>query len=164
MVETSVQLAGHVFESSSRIGRILIAYLKLWLSKICQHCRKTRLFSPHRLHNTKGGGLLDIDLGCGFSAFSRDFLLQDFSPTRRLESRLLFSFPSSSFATPPATSGCFVDANRAVFFFLWTVQLHWYSYCFSFSSEYYCVVCLAPRQWGPCHLWLFGIWLVTWLH
>ena len=41
------QHAGHVFESRSRIGRILlIALLKLWLPKIRRSRQKTRLFFP----------------------------------------------------------------------------------------------------------------------
>ena len=127
--------SGNVFESRSHIGRILlIAHLTPWLPKVRQYRQKTRLFSPHSLHNTEAGGVPDVDLGCGSSAYARDFSLQDFSPARRSKSRLLFSRPSSSFstqdngfleispsrpsvfdnATPPASS-CFVNAHRAVF-------------------------------------------------
>ena len=91
--------AGHVFESRSRIGRILlIAHLTPWLPKVRQHRQKLDYFSPHSLHNTEAGGVPDVDLGCGSSAYARDFLLQDFS-TRRSKSRLLFSCPSSRFST-----------------------------------------------------------------
>lgn len=134
-LDISVHRAGYVFESRSHIGRILlIAHLTPWLPKVRQHRQKTRLFSPHSLHNTEAGDVPDVDLGCGSSAYARDFSLQDFPPTRRSKSRLLFSCPSSSFstqdngffeispsrpsvfdnATPPASS-CFVNAHHAVF-------------------------------------------------
>ena len=89
----------------------------------CSGCQRfVSTVKTHRLHNTKAGSVPDFDLGRGFSVLVR------------LESRLLFSCPSSSFsiqdnefleilqswqsvfdnATPPATS-CFVDAYPAVF-------------------------------------------------
>lgn len=76
-----------------------------------------------------------LDFGCSSRQFTRDFLLQDFSPTRHLDSGLtMFLCPSSTFSTPdnefiqflqsthsvfdyatrPATSS-FVDAHCAVF-------------------------------------------------
>ena len=75
-----------------------------------------------------------LDFGFSSRQFTRDFLLQDFSPARHLASGLtMFSRPSSSFstqdngfkfsqsrrlvfdyATRPATSSC-VDAHCAVF-------------------------------------------------
>ena len=76
-----------------------------------------------------------LDFGCGSSQFTRDFLLQDFSPARHFDSgRSEFSCSSSSFspqdntlikfsqsrhsifdyATRPVTSS-FVDAHCAVF-------------------------------------------------
>ena len=38
--------------------------LKAWLTKIRQHRQKTRLFSPHSLHNTGAGGVPGVDIGC----------------------------------------------------------------------------------------------------
>ena len=58
--------------------------------------KKLEYFSPHSPHNTEAGGVPDVDLGCGSSASARDFLSQDFSPTSRSKSRLLFSCPSFS--------------------------------------------------------------------
>ena len=76
-----------------------------------------------------------MDFGCSSRQFTRDFLLQDFSPARHFDSGLtMFSCPSSSFstqdngfikfsqskhsvfdyATRPATSS-FADAHCAVF-------------------------------------------------
>ena len=90
--------AEHVFQSKSRIGRIpLIAQLTPWLPKVRQHRqKKLEYFSPHSPHNTEAGGVPDVDLGCGSSASARDFLSQDFSPTSRSKSRLLFYCPSFS--------------------------------------------------------------------
>ena len=69
-LDISVHRAGHVFESRSHIGRILlIAHLTPWLPKVRQYRQKTRLFSPHSLHNTEAGGVPDVDLGCGSSAY-----------------------------------------------------------------------------------------------
>ena len=76
-----------------------------------------------------------MDFGCSSRQFTRDFLLQDFSPARHFDYGLtMFSCPSSSFSTQdngfikfsqskhsvfdyvtrPATSS-FVDAHCAVF-------------------------------------------------
>ena len=96
--DISVHRAEHVFESKSRIGRIpLIAQLTPWLPKVRQRRqKKLEYFSPHSPHNTEAGGVPDVDLSCGSRASARDFLSQDFSPTSRSKSRLLFSCPSFS--------------------------------------------------------------------
>ena len=97
--------------------------------------KKLDSFSSPSLHGTEAGGVPVLDFGCSSRHFTRDFLLQDFSPARHLASGLtMFSCPSSSFstqdngfikfsqsrhsvfdyATRPATSS-FVDAHCAVF-------------------------------------------------
>ena len=113
-----------------------------WLSFKSSGCerftgdaKKLDSFSSPSLHGPEAGDMPVLDFDCSSRHFTRDFLLQDSSPTRHFASGLtMFSCPSSSFstqdngfikfsqprhsvfdyATRPARSS-FVDAHCAVF-------------------------------------------------
>ena len=66
--------------------RILLIVLSKILRKIRRRRQKLDYFSPPSLHGAEAGGVPVLDFGCGSSQFTRDFLLQDFSPARHFDS------------------------------------------------------------------------------
>ena len=109
--------AGLVFASRSRIGRILLIVLsQLWLRKIPRGRQKTRLFSPPRLHGPEAGGVHVLDFGCSSRPFTCEFLLQDLSPARHLDSGLTTVLcPSSSFSPSDNEFIQFSHSRHSVF-------------------------------------------------
>ena len=136
--DISVHRVGHVFESWSHIGRILlIAHLKLWLLKIRHQRQKTRLFFASQPSQYRSWGRswcwswLWFWCICSRLFNCETFLLRD---VQNLD--FCFPVPVLSFSTQnngflelspsrksvfdnttPPTSSCFVNAHRAVFSF-----------------------------------------------
>ena len=78
--------------------------------------KKLDYFSPPRLHGPEAGGVHVLDFGCSSTPFTRDFLLQDFSPARHFDSGLTtVSCPSSSFSPPDNEFIQFSHSRHSVF-------------------------------------------------